>query len=357
MASFFSVRLAPGVRISASSRGLRAHVGPRAARIHVGGGRTGVSTGAGPLTYYTSGSAPRRTRTTGYYTGPTRQQLQTVTKEQQAAAIQGALQAIGSIHQEHFSTPVRRVAELGAVPPYPGILHIYVKRELKGVGLFAWRERREAKARARGLADERALKEMEHARGRQRTEQHEIDKWWDALHRNDPEVVLEALTRAFEDNVAPTAAVGVAGDEASLALLVPDAADVIPDREPGITPKGNLSLKKMTKKSTAYWHRELVAGHVLVSASEAFAVAPALQTAAVVAFQREGSAIVPMLAARLGRMSVGPERLMQAGAWELLSAVGDPVYRARGQAGALCPIDLEAETDIARLVEAFEKQS
>lgn len=28
------VRLAPGVRVSLSSRGVRAHVGPRAARVH-----------------------------------------------------------------------------------------------------------------------------------------------------------------------------------------------------------------------------------------------------------------------------------------------------------------------------------
>ena len=57
----FGVRIAPGLRISASSRGIRAGIGPRAARIHVGSGRTGFSTGAGPLTYYTS-AGRRRTR-------------------------------------------------------------------------------------------------------------------------------------------------------------------------------------------------------------------------------------------------------------------------------------------------------
>ena len=41
----FSVKIAPGVRVRASSRGIRTSIGPRAARLHVGGGRTGFSTG------------------------------------------------------------------------------------------------------------------------------------------------------------------------------------------------------------------------------------------------------------------------------------------------------------------------
>ena len=35
-----SVRLAPGVRVRVSSRGVRTSVGPRVARLHVGGGAT-----------------------------------------------------------------------------------------------------------------------------------------------------------------------------------------------------------------------------------------------------------------------------------------------------------------------------
>lgn len=45
----------PGVRIRASSRRVRAGASPRAARLHVGRGRTGFSTGVGPVSYYTSG--------------------------------------------------------------------------------------------------------------------------------------------------------------------------------------------------------------------------------------------------------------------------------------------------------------
>jgi hypothetical protein len=63
----FSIKLAPGVRVRASNRGLRTSVGPRAARVHMGTGRTGFSSGAGPVSFYTStgGSIPDRASVTG----------------------------------------------------------------------------------------------------------------------------------------------------------------------------------------------------------------------------------------------------------------------------------------------------
>jgi hypothetical protein len=64
----FSVKLAPGVRVGASSRGVRTSLGPRAARVHVGAGRTGFSTGAGPVSYATTvarGSSRPRTSGSG----------------------------------------------------------------------------------------------------------------------------------------------------------------------------------------------------------------------------------------------------------------------------------------------------
>ena len=48
----FSLKLAPGVRVRVSSHGVRAGIGPRVARVHVGTGRTGFSSGLGPLSVY-----------------------------------------------------------------------------------------------------------------------------------------------------------------------------------------------------------------------------------------------------------------------------------------------------------------
>lgn len=48
----FYIRLAPGLKLRLTKRGARWAVGPRAARLHFGAGGTGVSTGAGPFSYY-----------------------------------------------------------------------------------------------------------------------------------------------------------------------------------------------------------------------------------------------------------------------------------------------------------------
>src|SRR5690349_4095340 len=96
----FSVKLAPGVRVRASSRGVRTSLGPRIARVHVGGGRTGFSTGVGPASYYTSGTRRRSSsgnrRRTG--TAAANRQLAAATraaeKQEQAQSLSEALLAI-----------------------------------------------------------------------------------------------------------------------------------------------------------------------------------------------------------------------------------------------------------------------
>lgn len=55
-----SFKVAPGIRIRASSRGLRTSIGPRGARLHVGGGRITVSSGVGPLTVWEPVGRTRR---------------------------------------------------------------------------------------------------------------------------------------------------------------------------------------------------------------------------------------------------------------------------------------------------------
>lgn len=83
-----SFKVAPGVRIRASSRGISAGVGPRAARVHVGTRGVGVSTGAGPFSAYshvgggrTSGGGRRAS-----YGGPTKASIAAREREAKAAA-------------------------------------------------------------------------------------------------------------------------------------------------------------------------------------------------------------------------------------------------------------------------------
>src|SRR3954469_15138917 len=104
----FSVKLAPGVRVRASSRGVRTSLGPRIARVHVGGGRAGFSTGVGPVSYYTGagGSGRRSTSRSGAGTATANRQLAAATraaeKMEQARALLSALEAILNLHRGEF---------------------------------------------------------------------------------------------------------------------------------------------------------------------------------------------------------------------------------------------------------------
>jgi len=351
--SFFSVRLAPGVRISASPRGLRAHVGPRGARVHIGGGRTGISTGAGPFTYYTSaGGGSRSRRTPGYVAvqaGPTPAQA---SKQQLAADIGRRFDAIAAIHRAGFAQSQKAAAQREALPSQAPLRYLAEYSELNRVGLLDFTGRRAARRRARDAGTADLAARAARASAKQVQRQAAIDAMWSRLVANDPEVVLEVLSTAFEDNEAPTAAVGVEGNEVSLAVLIPDAERVIPDREVGVTQKGNLSIKQIAKGTRAAWFRELVAGHLVVSAVEAFAVAPGLRSAATVAFRREGSQVVPVMAVRLRPEDVRPEFRDAKSAWELIAPIA--TFNARGRTGELAPLDLSAEPDIAALARAIE---
>jgi hypothetical protein len=97
----FSFKLAPGVRIRASSRGIRTSVGPRAARLHFGGGRApGVSTGAGPFSLYSSlGPGRRARRSSGPTIAARQRQLTNAAKAAEAQELIAAFQAILALHQ------------------------------------------------------------------------------------------------------------------------------------------------------------------------------------------------------------------------------------------------------------------
>ncbi len=108
----FYFKLAPGVKIRATRRGLRASVGPRAARVHFGAGGTGVSTGAGPVSLYHSvgggrgrrrGTGPSRTSIAAY-----ERQLRQAQKLEQAQELQAAFEGILNLHREDWPASARR---------------------------------------------------------------------------------------------------------------------------------------------------------------------------------------------------------------------------------------------------------
>jgi hypothetical protein len=286
----FSVKLAPGVRVRASSRGLRTSIGPRAARVHVGAGRTTFSTGAGPVTLSTSGgrsrSGTRRPSAASY-----QRQLSVApaaaAKAEEARRLAGIFGELLDVHRADFPPAQRPLAPPPAEPDAEAIRRRHRDAATAGLGFF----QRAAKTAARELADQQAEGEIQELRAQgaraQVEHQAQLDAWWQDLRGNHPETVIAALAEAFEDNEAAAAPLGVDGDEVALVLLAPPES-VVPERMPGTTAAGNLSLRKLPKGERAAFYTQVVLGHVVVTIKEALAVAPGIQGVRVVVLRSAG---------------------------------------------------------------------
>jgi hypothetical protein len=364
----FSVKLAPGVRIRASSRGIRTSLGPRAARVHIGGGRTGLSTGVGPIGFSTTvGGGGRRggggSAQASYQRQVAAQQRQAAQADRVAMAQQlaDAFLRILNLHRVDFPTARRPVAGEPAAPDRAAIYQHYEKHAVAGIGVFQRAERAAAKQQAAAWADAEAARQWTALKGQQAQWQQTLDMQWEALIGNDADAVLRVLAQAFEDNEAAAAAVGVAAGEVSLVVLVPPASRAIPEQMPGRTAAGNLSLKKITQADKADFYRQFVCGQVLVTLREAFAVAPGLNAARVVVLRNDGRdpygrPDVPCLAAvSVTRRALEGVRWQDADAIDILNAVAhEKLMMQKGRSKDLSPLDLTDEPDIAALIRSVD---
>ena len=100
-----SFKVAPGVRIRASSRGISAGVGPRAARVHVGTRGVGVSSGVGPVSGYThlGGGCSGPTEADRRYGGPTKASIAAREREAEGGRARSATSSGSSASKERSS--------------------------------------------------------------------------------------------------------------------------------------------------------------------------------------------------------------------------------------------------------------
>lgn len=361
----FSFKVAPGVRVRASSRGIRTSLGPRAARLHVGGGRTGISTGAGPVSFYTSLSGSRRR--TGQSSasrtaraGSSQRALAQAAKLEQAQELRDALNEILNLHRQDFPECVHPVAP--APPPIntKGIISAHREQAVKGIGLFQRAARKAAVAAADQAAQREIVRQTLSREQERASYQTQLDQWWAALVGNDEDVVLGVLGEAFEDNEAPAAAVGVNGGELSVVVLVP-SIDIVPERRPSTTPAGNLTLKKLTKAERGGLHTTVVASHVLLTVREALAVAPGITGVRVVALQHSRNdafgrpKVDVLLAALFERARLAAVRWDHAEAGTIVDdAAMESLTKLRRASNELQPLDLSREPAIEELLAHVE---
>lgn len=151
VAAGFSFRVAKGVRIRVSSRGVRTSVGPRAARVHFGSGRTGVSTGAGPVGFYTSLGGGRRGSGRSSSVASYQRSMAQAGKATQARQLNDTFQHILNVHRAEFAPAQQPIAALMPVDE-SAIRSRHEKDALAGIGIFR-RNRESAPTQAERRAE------------------------------------------------------------------------------------------------------------------------------------------------------------------------------------------------------------
>jgi hypothetical protein len=271
-----------------------------------------------------------------------------------------ALDAILNLHREEFLSAKRPAAP--APPPVDAkaFRATHVKQAKASTSVFARAERKAAleEAERRAQADASALAAV-YAQ-EQAAWQFTLDQEWAVLNANDADAVLTTLAEAFEDNEAAAAAVGIDGAEVTLVVLVPPMS-AVPERQPTTTAAGNLSLRKLTKRETCDFYKLLVCGHALVTVKEAFAVAPGLESARVVALRATSpdayGKVRPevVLAARFERTSLAGILWAQANAAQVVNdASTERIFIQRGASQELTPVDLSKEPQLTDVVNAVD---
>jgi hypothetical protein len=217
-------------RLWVSPRGVRTSIGPRGARLHFGSGyRPGISTGAGPFTYYHpigSRKSPARRAGTGRTSvSAYEREVRRAAREQEWSAALSLDQSLTTDflteHRRVFSQHVRDVLEPPPEIDRKAIFKQVWSERKRGISFFRLSARKGAKKAAR---EETGLKVAElriEAQKEIAAQQAEIDHQWTLLLNNDPNTVVAALEDEFEETEAPAAPLGCHDGTLSVLLRFP----------------------------------------------------------------------------------------------------------------------------------------
>ena len=167
------------------------------------------------------------------------------------------------------------------------------------------------------------------------------------------------LAEAFEDNEAAAAPLGVDGAEVAVVVLAPPES-VVPERMPGTTAVGNLSLRKLPKGERAALYTAAVLGHVVVTVKEALAAAPGLQAVQVVALRSGGAdaygrpRLDRVLAGRWTRVAFDGVQWQTADATRVAEDTADELLVNLKGGKELQPVDLTDQPGIRALLDVVD---
>jgi hypothetical protein len=135
--------------------------------------------------------------------------------------------------------------------------------------------RRAVRAEVRAFAESKALEQFTRTQTAWQEQQRRADAWWAALNKGDPVVVRAALHAAFADNYDAPVIFDLDDRESTLVISLP-APNVLPRRQPHVTPSGKRSSKAWTETTFNQAYADLLGAHLLATIREAWHVAPSL---------------------------------------------------------------------------------
>jgi hypothetical protein len=375
-------KIAPGVRVRASSRGVRTSIGPRAARVHVGAGRTRISSGAGPVTVSTAIGGRRRathppssgfsarTSAAGSPRGrqPTVAQLQAqaraAERAQQVADIADVERSLTMLHLTDFPQSARQVLQVLPVPDPASVES--VRRELyrdATAGVSVWKRalRKQAKAWAAHQAPGETQRRHTGRVITTQLEQWHNDQRWQALQAHDPHTVIEAVDDAFADNASDSTCVDAGSDPVTgaryvTAVITYGGLDLVPEHRPDTTPGGKPTLRKRTKTDRNALYATALASTVVATAKEALAVATAATEARVLVVRPDGAGSVePVYAGSLRRDVLAGRDWRSVDPLALVMSADNAEMVRKGSTREVVPMSMSADSAAWDIVNAWSR--
>lgn len=372
-----SFKVAPGVRISASSRGVRTSIGNNKGRVSFGGGRTYTSAKIAGVRVsqnsYSSGRTATRVSVGGFSTGASssaprrtatpRPSLAQLERAAQADEVLRIEQQLTSLHLEQF--PAASPEQVHAPEPLSldALVKDYQRAAVQGIGFFRFGERRAAKERAKAEASVEAARIDAHNQEIYRELLQAADTDFQRLVDHDPETVIAAVDAAFADNASESTCVDAGtdtdGTRYATVVVVFGSAVLVPEKVAALTPAGKPTLKKRTKTDRNALYVRALASTVLATVREALQTSPSSDEVRVVVLRRDPQAaspadrVAPIYTATFSRNQVGQVRPDQVDLDSVLTQAPDARLTRKGATAEVVPIDTNDEPELVRLAAQF----
>jgi hypothetical protein len=228
------------------------------------------------------------------------------------------------------------------------------RKARKGIPLYKLGERRAARHRADGEAEEEAGRRDDEAKAEVASEQAKIDVAWQRLGENDPDIVMPTLEHAFDESQWPAAPLGCHDGSASLLMRFPTINAVVPQTEATTTPTGRESLKTRTASERNVLYADAIYGWALATAKRVFATAPKLDEVKLLAIEGEEpgrpyTTLVPLYAGHFTRAGFAGVNWTDGAA--RIASRFPGVVNITGRTHEVSPLDLRSNPQLRPVVE------